>query len=127
MAGDHGFFATAGTGWVLAISCGFSDERVDAGVVVGFTGGDGRVEYAGHTQLGGGAHGVFLVAVQQVQCAIAQVVDVTGFFVGEGAFAVNAVDRFDVVLVVERRGGTGVDHGVVHRKANTFTCQDDAT
>src|SRR5699024_454905 len=40
--------------------------------------------------------------------------------------ALHAVHGFDVVLVVERRGGPGVDHGVVEREADALLAQHHA-
>src|SRR5699024_7310406 len=92
LASDGGFLADPSTDRDLAVRAFFSHEGVDTRFVVGFPTGDRWVEYTCHAQFRCRAHGVFLVTIQQVQGAVAQIVHFTGLFVGQSAFTLDAVD-----------------------------------
>src|SRR5699024_6944909 len=104
----------------------FDDERVDAVLVVDLAAGGGRVEHAGQSPLVLVAHGVLLMTVEQVHDTVVEGVFLAGDLVGQRSLALHAVHGFDVVLVVERRGGPGVDHGVVEREADALLAQHHA-
>src|SRR5699024_10252935 len=104
----------------------FDDERVDAVLVVDLAAGHRRVEHAGHAQFLFGDHGVLLMTVEQVHDTVVEGIFLAGDLVGQRSLALHAVHGFDVVLVMERRGGPGVDHGVVEREADALLAQHHA-
>src|SRR5207248_10692753 len=103
----------------------FDDQRIDAVFVVHFAAGDRWIEDTDTGDVGLGAHLVTVVLVEQVQRAGFELVDLTGLLVLELTFAGGDEHGFDVVGVPEVVDRTGVDRGLVHRKADALLGQHD--
>src|SRR5690625_6649129 len=99
-------------------------QRIGARLVVHFLPPDGRVEHAGQGHFRLAPKQVLVVLVQQIDGAGANGIDLAVLDGFDLAFAADAVDGLEVVLVVNGSLGTGKDAGDVEGEPHVVVLED---
>src|SRR5690625_4110245 len=101
-------------------------QGVGAGLVMHLQPVQRRIEAVGHGRVRPAAQYVFIVLVQRIEHARADLMDLAGCQVLDLAFALDAIDGLEMVLVMHRQVAAGVDGGDMKGEAHVVGLQEQS-